>query len=138
LPLPVIFYRSAPGDVPLVFDNMPLLNRKKFSRLISLPLLIVFLSVGFTSWKHSLSGGENRWMSRTHEARCIGYQAERLNLRSAVNAENDARASNIPSLALGTVIAFDPPISSGPLPSGCQSAVEVEESFLTRSPILNL
>ena len=106
--------------------------------MISLPLLIVFLSVGFTSWKHSLSGGETRWISRTHEARCIGYQAERLNLRSAVNAENDAPASNIASFALGTVIALDLAILSEPLPSGCQSAVDVENSFLTRSPILNL
>ena len=116
---------------------MPLLILKKFSRLLSLPLLIVFLSVGFTSWKHSLAD-ESRWISRAHEARCIGYQAERVNLRSAVNAEDDAPASDIPWLAPGTVIASAPPISSGRLSWAYQSAVDVEDSFLTRSPILNL
>lgn len=117
---------------------MPLLSKQNFSRLVSVPLIIVFLSLGLTTWKHLLSSSENRWLSRTHEARCIDYQAERLNLRSAVNSGDDAPTSDFASQILGTSIAPNVPISSSWVHTGCHRAGDLENPFLDRSPILNL
>jgi hypothetical protein len=117
---------------------MPPLSKQNFSRLVSVPLIIVFLSLGLTTWKHLLSSSENRWLSRTHEARCIDYQAERLNLRSAVNNGDDAPASDFAWQILATSIAPNVPISSHWVYAGCHRAGDLENSFLDRSPILNL
>jgi hypothetical protein len=117
---------------------MPLFSKETFSRLVSVPLIIVFLSLGLTTWKHLLSSSENRWMSRAREARCMDYQAERLNLKSAVNAGDDAPANDLAWQTLGTSIASNVPVSSHWVYAGCHRAGDLENPFLDRSPILNL
>ena len=126
------FRQARPGP------NMSLLSKGNFLRLVSVPLIIVFLSLGLTTWKHLLSSSENRWMSRAREARCIDYQAERLNLRSAVNTGNDAPASDFAWQVLGASNTPNVTISSRWVYAGCHRAGDLENPFLDRSPILNL
>jgi hypothetical protein len=72
---------------------MPFLNKKKLPRFVFVTLIMALLTLGLTNCKH-LFGGEMRWITFAREMRCVGYQGERVNLRSAENTEDDKPLSD--------------------------------------------
>jgi len=108
-------------------------NRRRF---VSLSIIIVYISVGFTTWKHLLPSSDPRWTSQGREARCIDYRAERLNLTSAVDG-GIAPANDLAGQLFSSILpnVF---ISSHALQPNCQRTAVFENFSLTRSTILNL
>ena len=115
---------------------MSLSSKEAVHRLVSFSLLAFFF-LASASWTHLSSKGENHWISQARESRCIAYRSERLNLKSAVNTDDETPASDFPE-QISASIAASLPIAPQRLQSDCRLAAELEISFLSQSPILNL
>lgn len=117
---------------------MPLLNKDKFPPLVPVMLIVALLSVGFTTCKHLLFSGNSQWITADHETRRVGYHTERLNLRTAVNSDDDAAPSDFPQQVFNLPVAQSTPFSSFLVFSVLQWHGEIKNYLRDQSPVLNL
>ena len=117
---------------------MPLLNKERFPRLVSVALIVALLSVGFTTRKHLVSSGKSQWTTLDREMRRVGYHAERLNLRSAVIAEENAPLRDFAWQVFNISAAQNAIIPSRLVFSARQRDGEHKNDLRNQSPVLNL
>lgn len=117
---------------------MPLFNKKKFPRFVSSALICALLSLGFTTCTHLFSRGKRQWVSLDREMRRIAYRAERLNLKSAINAEEDAPISDSAPQSFNIAVVQNILIAPYLLSTARQQDGKPDNRLRDHSPVLNL